>query len=175
MLLNVIEKNCSVSFSGKINLLSENDKRFLGSIYLSDGKIVNATFGITEGENGLFSTVYKSHTSDCKVVTEPELIISSMHAFSMSYDDLISFLNIEKENLSQMKKLIPPNDLHILIRPEFVTGTEELTNKEFQLLSTISDFSKVEDIYRYSLFLPSITTSVLVALRKKSALKVFKR
>ena len=71
------------------------------------------------------------------------------------------------------KKLKPAMNLRLVIDPEVIVSHDEITPEEFDILSVLSEWCVVSDVYKYSKLMEFEVTNALVSLRKKRAIKVF--
>lgn len=78
-------------------------------------------------------------------------------------------------NYKEHRAQRPPMSLKLLVEPNFLVSGEELTEIEYNLLCTMSDYNLVEDLYKNSPMLEYEITMALVSLRKKNALRVIKK
>ena len=76
------------------------------------------------------------------------------------------------ENYLGSKKLRPPGALKLVLNPNFIVEGQDVAPNEFDVLSAISDYSRVEDIYNHCPLMEYEVTQALVSLRRKGALKV---
>ncbi len=171
-LLAIIDQQHASRFTGKINVLKKENGQFLGAILLSEGLVVGANYQQKTGENAIFSMLCDGLGTGARYVVEPEVVESSSIQLCTTARDIQLRLKTILTALPKIKKLIPPGHLHLLIDSEFVIDGADLNSREFSLLTVISDYSKVEEIYRYSPFAVTDTTEILVKLRKMKALKV---
>jgi len=172
-LINSLTEQATFSFSGRINVLHAETKQFLGSIHMIDGKIVDSIYRGMEGKNSLFKILIEdmSDALPLKFVVEPELIEGG--AFSYSVKDFTKEARRHYENFLASRKLRPPGHIKLLVKGDFILLGEDVCTVEFQVLKVISDYSRVDDIYKEANLMEYEVTNALVSLRKKGALKVF--
>jgi hypothetical protein len=172
-LINSLSEQATFSFSGRINVLNAETKQFLGSIHMIDGAIVDATYKGGDGKNSLFKILIEDMAEELplKFVVEPELIEEG--SFTYSVNDFKKEARVHYEKYLASKKLKPPGHIKLLINGVFMLQGEKVDTIEFQVLKVISDYSRVDDIYKESSLMDYEVTSALVSLRKKGALKVF--
>ncbi len=106
-------------------------------------------------------------------IVEPERVASPFkihYPYSVLRRKVSEVISIYKEN----KALRPPDDLKLLIRASFIEAGDAVTGEEFELLRTISDFSRVKDIYKNSQLPDYQITNGLISLRKKQAITTVK-
>lgn len=174
--LEAIEEQCSFGFTGRINVLKSVDRQYLGVILLLSGKVVSSHFAKKTGATALYSLVIcdLEDLEDFKLVVEPEIVEDEDVEFSLSLNDLRKKVTTIYEDHNKSKKLKPPENLRILINPEFIEKGEKPNSLEFSILKVMSEFNKVADIYKNCDLFDFEITKGLVSLRKKGAIKVFK-
>lgn len=172
-LINSLSEQATFSFTGKINVLHRETKQFLGIVLLKEGIIVESRYRGGTGKKTLFNILIDdmSNSTPLKFIVEPELIENG--TFSYSVDDFKTDARSIYEKFLASRKLKPPGHLRLLINGEFILGGEDVTSFEFEVLRVVSDYSKVEEIYRESKLSEYEVTASLVSLRKKGALRVY--
>jgi len=174
-LIYILDEQVSVGFTGRVNVLSSINKQLFGSLILLDGDVVDCTYKGSIGLKGFFNLcVDEFDNHDLKYIVEPELIDSKKKTIHYPYSVLKRKIAETVEKYRDSKSNKPPENLKILIQPEFIDQGEKVDSNEFDLLSTISDFNRVSDIYKNCNLLDFEITNALVSLRKKKALKVIK-
>lgn len=174
-LIRILDEQVSVGFTGKVNILDPDTNQLLGAISLLDGDIVDSRYKGVKGLKSFFNLcVDEFENISLKYIVEPELIEIGINTIHYPYSILKRKIAEVVEQFRASKSNRPPNDLKILIKPEFIVDGEEVINQEFDLLSTISDYNRVGDIYKECDLLDYEITNALVLLRKKNALKVIK-
>ena len=172
VLFKAIEEQQIVCFSGKINILKRENKESVGCLYLIDGLIVNATCGELYPLRAVFKLVVDYQNNDYQIIVEPELLSNSIKKIDYPHNVLVRKLEENFKQLSNPSGQKPPEHLKLLIKSEFVKSGGEVTPMEYKLLSTISDYNLVKDIYEHSELFEFEITELLVNLRQKDALKV---
>ncbi len=162
----LIQKN----FSGKLNILYEHNSQFLAYIAVSEKRIVKCRYDKWVGEAAILELlIYIGNCSKQLIfVEEPEIIDLLECDLLLDLNGLNSLLATYFERV----KYAPPKNLKVLIDGDFIVEGEDLSLDEFKLLNTISDYSKVEEIYNNCLLSPAQVLVCLVGLRAKRALKV---
>lgn len=172
-LLGLIEEQMAVQFDGKINVLQTNNRQLLGSVYIRDGSLIRVDYKTQGGLKALFN-IYVDTLTDglISLVVEPEIvdhIDKNIHQpFKVVTNKLSQFMT-EYEGCKKQK---PPADLKLMIQPGFLEKGERISESEFTVLSTMSDFNKVDEIYKNCSLLEYEVTKALISLRQKGALKV---
>ena len=172
-LINSLSEQATFSFSGRINVLHAKTKQFLGSVHMVDGIIVDASYKGGDGKNSLFKILIEDMTDELplKFVVEPELIENG--SFSYRVEEFKKDARVHYEKYLAARKLSPPLNIKLIVDGEFVLHGENIDTIEFRVLKTISDYSRVDEIYKESGLMDYEVTNALVSLRKKGALKVF--
>lgn len=170
-LFEKIEDQRLVYFTGKLNLLMGEANQYYGVVYFIDGEIINVECRGVEGLKGFYSMCLNLTTS-IDFVIEPELISTNKRKIAYSFNQLRSSFEEVAKKYKEAFANRPPDNLKMLIKSEFIEEGAEITCEEFELLCCLSDFSLVEDIYKYCKMLDYQITSALISLRKKNAIKV---
>ena len=175
-LIHRLEEQISIEFTGKVNILGQENSQFMGVVLFQDGDIVDCKYEVLVGEKALLHLIVDDVTSKRKFrfVVEPEIVSLSKHA--------IDFKHLKKrasqivERFVHSKNLRPPEHLNLLIPEEFISEKKErypsLNSGEFKVLCAIVDYSNVKDIYSSLNLHEYEITDLLVSLRKKKAVKV---
>jgi hypothetical protein len=173
-LLATVSEQAAFGFSGRINVLLKSNNQLLGVVFQYEGKVIGALAGQQKGKKALFYLIFHDVDSIDKyrLVVEPEIIGPSSFMFEMSFEEIK--LNAEKQfpEFLKAQKLRPPDNLKLIIDPEVILNNQEVSADEFSVLSTLTEFSLVRDVYQFSKLLEFEVTNALVLLRKKRAIKV---
>ncbi|MFZ4712858.1 MAG: hypothetical protein ACOYL6_04050 [Bacteriovoracaceae bacterium] len=174
-LLNLIEEQVVVEFSGKINLLLRESRQLLGSIILNEGEIFRVDYKGNSGMKALFS-LYLDDLKDnyLSIVVEPEIIENVNRNLHYPFKTIMMKLSEFMHEYEKNKSLRPPDGIKLLAVADFLASGGGINEKEFQVLATISDYNKIEEIYRYCPLMEYEITQSLITLRQKGALKVIK-
>lgn len=174
-LIEVLKEQSSFGFTGKVNMLSRDNGQFLGVIYQQDGLIVGAQIKELKGKKALFNMIFADVDSneDFRFIVEPELISTDHVQMKIPFDDLKGEAQKLYSQYLTAKKLRPAPTLKLVIDPEIIVSKEEISAEEFDVLSVITEYCKVSDIYKYCKLMDFEITNALVSLRKKKAIKVF--
>jgi len=175
-LVLTIKEQVTFGFTGKINILTKESSQYLGAVYMLDGHIVNCVYKDQSGQRVLYKVVYDDleEKEDLKFIAEPEIVGEADILFQLSFNEFKTQAEDEYKNYKDSQRLRPPDDLKLLINADFLLEGENISLSEFDILSLISDYNKVSDIYENSSFSDGDITSMLVSLRKKNALKVIR-
>ena len=174
-LIEVLKDQSAFGFTGKINLQLVKNGQFQGVIYQQEGLIVGAVFGDLKGKKALLKMIFEDVESvrEFKYIVEPELITTEHQMMKISFEEA----KIEAQTIYQKyqtsKKLKPAPGLKLLVDPEIIVNEAVITPSEFEVLSVITEWCKVEDVYKNCKLMDYDVTNALVSLRKKRAIKVF--
>ena len=108
-----------------------------------------------------------------KFVVEPEILKEENFKIKLTYDELKSEAQKSFQEYLNAKKLKPPASLKLVIDPEIIVNNHQLSPEEYDVLSVLTEWCQVNDVYKYSKLLEFEVTNALVSLRKKKAIKVF--
>lgn len=174
-LIDIIEEQVLVNFTGKVNVLTVESSQLLGHLLFCDGQVINAKFKDSSSLKAFYSICLEDLAHDKnKYIIEPEIVDISLKRIHYPFKVLKrKLIDIAEQYRSSMDQK-PPMGLKILIEAAFIKEGADIARNEYDLLCTISDYNLVEDIYRKSDLLDFEITNALVSLRKKKALKVIK-
>ncbi len=174
-LIYILDEQVSVGFTGRVNILSSPAKQHLGSILIVDGEIIDCEYKKIDSLKAFFNLcVDEFEKEPLAYIVEPELVELSKKTIHYPYSVLKRKIATVVEGYRESKKHRPPEGLKILLDPAFMSDDKKVTDSEFKLMSTITDYNKVSDIYMNCELLDYEITNCLVSLRKKKALKVIK-
>ena len=175
-LLEILDEQSVVTFTGRVNILASTNQQFLGAIYMESGFIVNAEFKAGRDKRALFQVLYEENqdSDSFSYVIEPELIDEKLLAFKLEVDAFRNELDKFFSKYRETEKFVPPKGIKLVIDSEFIEEGDHVTSDEFEVLSVLANYNSVEEIYdKCGLYDFEITTA-LVNLRQKGALKVLK-
>lgn len=174
-LLAIITEQSAIQFTGRINILGAQ-KELLGHISLYKGNLVNARrLGRSNVEHLYYFGFLDLDGSGQSYIVEPEVIAKEERLFELSEDGFKQNLSKYYSEYQKIKKLRPPESIKLLAKPSFLPVLKAIHPEEFDLLSVITTYPSVKDIYFYSPFSPLKTTKLLVALRKLDAIAVINK
>jgi hypothetical protein len=174
-LFNVVEEQINVGFTGKVNVLDDNTKQIYGYVVLHEGEVLKAMFKQVTGLKGLYNLLIEEQEhQNLDYVVEPELVQKESREIHFPFSIIKKRAEEVLAKYAEGKSNRPPNSLKLTVNPDFINVGEDVTGEEYDLLCTISDFNRVEDIYKNCPLLDYEITNALVSLRKKKALKVIK-
>ncbi len=174
-LIEVLKEQASFGFTGKINILSKDNGQFLGVIYQQEGLIVGAQIKELKGKKAVLKMIFDDVESNqnFKFIVEPELISSEFMSVKLTFEEIKAEAQTHFQQYISAKKLRPAAHLKLIIDPEIIVSKDDISPQEFDVLSVISEWCNVSDIYKYSKLMDFEITHALVSLRKKRAIKVF--
>lgn len=170
-----IQENAEFHFTGRINILDGLNSSFIGVISLDRGKFIQASFkNNILGVNGLAHLLYEElyNPLGVKIVVEPEIVERETQEYNLTYDELLEALTISFRGLKKVAQLRPDDQMRLLVCGDYIRSNNSVSQKEFELLCTISEYSRVKDIYKCSKLFEFEVTETLISLRRKGALKV---
>jgi hypothetical protein len=175
-ILDDIEDQISVEFTGKINILRGRNRQHLGNIIMVDGELIYITYDINSGLKAFYNLVVESFDNkDIIFVIEPEIIENQIRNIHFPYSYLLRKVSNVLERYKYSRENRPPNSIKLVPIANFILDGEELSSEEFETLKTMVDYNKVEDIYKNTNLLDFEITTSLVSLRRKKAIKVIKQ
>jgi hypothetical protein len=172
-LFSVIDDQVSVQFTGKVNILSNFNRQFLGHILFRQGKIIDALFAGKQGEKALYHLFIQEFSlQSFEYVVEPEVVDENIVGFTFGTQELKERMAETLKHYQQSLKMRPPENVKIIIDPDFIEDTLPVGPQEFDVLCTLTEWHVPYDIYQHCPLLDHEITTALVGLRKKNALKI---
>ena len=172
-IIETLSENLSMSFSGRLNILSKDTKQFFASVLQREGVIVNAFYGKLSGKKALAAILIESKTNkNIVVVSEPELIETKEIQFEMNEYEFFKFKNDYYEKFESLNKLKPSPELNLSLNGLNLDVYTPLSTDEFSVMKAICDNSKVSEIYKNCSMLDFDVTKSLISLRKKGIILV---
>lgn len=173
-LLTILDEQSAMGFTGKVNVLKKENSQSYAVILILNGKVINCLAAARSGEKALLDLVVQdvSNVMKLKIIVEPEVVSEAEGVFSWSVDQVKKQSRLIYDNYINNKKLKPPAHLKLIINADFVVNGDDIVADEFDVLSAISDYSRVQDIYNNCPLLEYEVTRALVSLRRKGAIKV---
>lgn len=172
-IFSVIDDQVSVQFTGKVNVLSNFNRQFLGHILFLQGQIVDALFQGHRGEKALYHLFIQEFSlQSFEYIVEPEVVSEAINVLTYSHQELKERMADALKQYQDSLKLRPPENVKIIIDPEFIEDSLPVTAAEFEVLCALTEWHSPYDIYQHCPLLDHEITMALVGLRKKSALKI---
>lgn len=174
-LIELIEEQSIVKFTGKINALDVKNKQLLGEIFMFEGDIINTKYRTFQGLKAFYDLILTDGIEGrLKFIMEPEVVDPQDKKIHYPLSILKNKLGALYQKVLDSRGRRPPMGLKILINPAFIEMGDQIVEQEYSLLCTLSDYNKVEEVYNHSDLLEFEITNALVSLREKHALKVIK-
>ncbi|MCT4642395.1 MAG: hypothetical protein N4A33_08870 [Bacteriovoracaceae bacterium] len=172
-LFSILEEQHFLGFTGKVNLLDEEQGQYIASIFIESGSVVNAKLNKLEGIDA-FLRIFEAEFNDqaLKYIVEPEMIDTLERKIHFPLATLKRKVKKHIELIKNSQNLKPPMNLKILIDAKEALNFVNFTYKEFDILKLICDYNKVEDIYKNTVLSEDELTSILVRLRRDKIIKV---
>lgn len=171
-----LEEQATFNFTGRINVLLRENGQHQGLIFLKDGVVVNSYYMSKRSTDALLSIILDEvhNDKDFKLLVEPELISDKELVLSMTIDEVKREAAQYYNSFKNAQNLRPPDSVRLTPDTEFILNGGDIDYREFRMLYTLSKYNKVNSIYENSEFTEHETTMLLVQLRKKKAIRVFK-
>lgn len=171
--LNVIEEQMAVQFTGKVNILASFNRQFLGHILFKNGEVIQVLFQGLQGLKAFYHLIIQEYSlQSFDYIVEPELVDEKErqihYPFAVIKNKLTDVIQKYKDSL----KLRPPENIKILVDAEFMEDSLDVTPQEFEVLSTLTEWNTPSELYQHCPLLDHEITLSLVSLRKKGALKI---
>ncbi|MBF0297525.1 MAG: hypothetical protein HQK51_02330 [Oligoflexia bacterium] len=179
-ILEIIEEQVYLEFTGVINILLKKNRVFVGVILFQNGQIIHAKLQNLIGKNALFEIIRNENiNNDLLFFIEPEIVDDSVRTIDITFEEL-------KDNIDTNISLIPSSssiplqeinklkisDEKMNIRKDFVWDGEKILANEFDILCILSDYSELTEVYKYSPYSEEETTKILDSLKQKNALEI---
>jgi hypothetical protein len=176
-LIEIIEEQISIKFTGRINCLKKENSQLVGEIIINEGHIIYSDYLNGSGIKSLLAIlIHEFDYSELKFIVEPEIININKRNIINDYSYIKKYLSKNYEEYIQYKDLKPQRGISIFINKDFIIKrNNSLTSEEFDLLCLIYEYSDVDSLYYKTKMYDFEITKNLVRLRKNGALKVSKR
>lgn len=172
-IVDVIEEQVAVQFTGKVNVLATFNRQFLGHIVFKDGEIYQVKFHKFHGLKAFYTLITQEHAlKSFDYVVEPELVLESERQIHYPYAVIKNKMTGVLKQYEDSLKLRPPENVKILIDTDFMDDSLPVSPEEYSVLLTLTEWNNPHDIYQNSELLDHEITLCLVSLRKKGALKI---
>jgi len=172
-LITTIEEQMSVRFTGKVNILSNFNRQYLGHILFKDGDLIQVIFQVHKGLKAFYQVAIQEFTlHSLQYIVEPEVVEDKERQIHFPFGVIKNRLNEVLQQYQASIKLRPPENVKILINSDFISSSRPVSSLEFQVLDTLTEWSAVNDVYQQCELLDHEITNSLVSLRKKGALKI---
>lgn len=174
-ILEILNDQSAFGFTGKINILVKSNGQLYGTIYQEEGFIIDAATSGMTGVKALLRMIFidVDQSDFLKYIVEPEVLGDEHRRMKMTYENLKKDAEKHFQSYLAAKKLRPPSHLKLVIDPEIIVDHSQISPEEFDVLTLLSEWCLVSDIYKYSKLLEYEVTNALVTLRRKKAIRVF--
>jgi len=172
-LLTVLDEQTLVAFTGRVNVLDKITHQMLGVVILREGQIFRCQYRGVQSLKAFYNIVIEgAQLVPQEFIVEPEIIDESDRQIHYPYSVLKAKTADVLKRYQAVAHLRPPPMVKILARSSFLDSDDEVTEAEFQVLCTLTEWNQVEDLYRHCPLLDYEITESLVSLRRKEALQV---
>jgi hypothetical protein len=172
-LLDCLDEQTAVGFTGRINVLDRHTRQLLGVVILKDGNVHRCRYHEHTGLRAFHTLVLESvQLVPMEFIVEPEIVDDDNRQIHFPYSVLRQRSLATVERFLAVAAHKPPAHLKLLVRADFLESQVPVSNAEFQVLCALTEWSRVDELYQNCSLLPHEITESLVALRKKNALKV---
>lgn len=169
----VVEEQMSVKFTGKVNLLSPFNHQYLGHLLFKDGLIIDVRYMQLSGIKAFYQLgVQEFRLVKHQYIVEPEIVAEEDRRIHYPFSVMMKKLDQQLKIFSLVSGQRPPDSLKVMVDPQMISPPLECTQEEFSVLTTLTEWSRVPDIYQHSQLLEHEITSSLITLRKKGLLKI---
>ncbi len=172
-LLDSLEEQIAVQFTGRVNVLSKFNRQYLGHILFKDGEIIQVCYQELKGLKAFYKLVideFTLHSSD--YVVEPEIVEDKERQIHYPYAVIKNRLGTVLKQYRDSLKFRPPENVKIIASSDILTSEAPVTEEEFEVLKTLTEWNSAFDIYQHCPLLDHEITLALVGLRKKGGLKI---
>lgn len=170
--IETIEEHSLLNFTGRINILQGDSRKFCGAVYLLSGDIVYAQYLGNISTASIYKIIYDDiKHGDLSFMPEPEVIDASMVIISITIDEIKAGARSYIEAIQKLSKHKIPENLSLDVNRS-VFDLENVTYDELHTLTLVSEFNKVLDITKNSDMDKSRILTSLIGLREKKALRV---
>lgn len=172
-LFDSLDEQTSVRFTGRLNVLDRLSRQLIGVVILKDGEILRCDYRGVFGLKAFYNMAIESAQLVLQdFVVEPEIITEDLREIHHPYPVLKARSAEAIERYMMYSSHRPPGQLRLMVRSDFLAHKNDLiSDTEFRVLCSITEWSKVEDLYRNCPLQDYEITEALVHLRKKEAIK----
>lgn len=172
-IIDTIEEQLSVQFTGKVNILSTFNRQYLGHILFKNGEIYQVIFQQHKALKAFYQVIIQEFSlQSFNYVVEPEVVEEKERQIHYPYAVMKNKMADVIKSYQESLKFRPPENVKILIDAGFIDDTFPVTPQEFEVLEILTEWNSPFDIYQHCQLLDHEITMALVSLRKKSALKI---
>ncbi len=173
--IETIEEHALLNFTGRINILQGERRKFCGAIYLLSGDVVYSQYLGDVSKHSLYKVIVDDiKHGDLSFVPEPEVIDASMVIINITLEEIKSGARTYIENIQKLKKYKIPETLSLKV-DKSIFDMNSLSYDEFHTLTLVSEFYKVSEVINNSDMEKTRILTSLISLREKKALRVSNR
>ncbi len=172
-IINIVEEQIAVQFTGKINILSSFNRQYLGHILFKSGELFQVVFQQAKGLKAFYQLLIQEYAlNSFNYVIEPEVVEDAERQIHYPYAVIKSKMGNVVKQYQESLKSRPPENVKIIIDAEFMDDIMPVTPQEYEVLEALTEWNSPFDIYQHCDLLDHEITMALVSLRKKNALKI---
>jgi hypothetical protein len=172
-LLDSLEEQIAVRFTGRVNILSKFNRQYMGHILFKDGEIIQVLFQELQGLKAFYKLVIEEFSlQSYNYVVEPEVVEDKERQIHYPYAVIRNRVAAVLKQYRDSIKFRPPENVKILASADFLNDAIPVTYQEFEVLKTLTEWNRPFDIYQHCPLLDHEITLALVGLRKKGGLKI---
>jgi hypothetical protein len=173
--IETIEEHSLLNFTGRINILQGEMRKFCGAVYLLSGDVVYSQYLGEISKHTIYKIVVDDiKNGDLSFVPEPEVIDASMVIIQVSLEEIRLGARAYIESIQKLKKHEIPETLNLKVK-NTIFDMKNMSYDEFHTLTLVSDFYKVSEIISNSEMEKTRILTSLIKLREKKALRVSSR
>lgn len=172
-LFEAMDEQTAVRFTGRLNVLDRLSRQLIGVVILKEGEILRCDYRGVFGLKAFYNMAIESAQLVLQdFVVEPEIINDDAREIFFPYPVLKARALQAIEQYMIYSSQRPPGYLRLMVRPDFIAAkSDPVSDSEFRVLCSITEWGKVEDLYRNCPLQDYEITEALVHLRKKDAIK----
>lgn len=169
----IVEEQVSVSFTGKVNILSPFNHQYLGHFLFKDGELIDLKYANFTGVKAFYQLGIREYCLEKhQYIIEPEIVSAEEKRIHYPFSVLLAKLEKQIRLYEMVQNQRPPENVKIRVDAQALTTQFECTPEEFKVLSILTDTPNVSEIYEQCSLLEHEITSSLVNLRRKGILKI---
>jgi len=172
-LFDSLDEQTAVRFTGRLNVLDRLSRQMIGVVVIKDGEVLRCDYRGVFGLKAFYNMAIESAQLVLQdFVVEPEIISEELREIHYPYPVLKARAREAIERFTNYASHRPPGHLRLMVRPDFLDQKQDaVSDAEFRVLCAITEWSKVDDLYRNCPLQDYEITEALVHLRKKEAIK----
>jgi hypothetical protein len=169
----LLASHSHMQFTGRVEIVDKLNGHHLGLLHLDAGILVSARYRHKSGLKA-FNQLYLDHWRLVPMIFQdaPEEIDFKQQLLHLDIKEQKEFLEVAFKHHLKWQKFHPSQSLKLVLKAEALTQTIDMLKMEYDLMGTMADWNKVEDIYLNSPLDEYETTIALVGLRQKGFIKV---